>query len=264
VKLPGAVVAVTGASAGIGRACALAFAREGAKVAVAARRRDRLDALVAEIEAAGGSALAQGVDVAEERDVRAFVEAIRTKLGRLDVLVNNAGYGVHGRVEATPAEAFERLMRVNYLGTVHGCRAAVPLMKAQGGGVIINVSSIVGHRALPGGSAYAASKAAQISLTESLRVELRGTGVHVCSVHPISTVTEFHEVAARESTRGVGPMGPQQSAEAVARAIVRCARRPRPEVYPSFASRAIVWLNALAPGLVDWLAWHGARRAGRL
>jgi len=263
--LRGAVVAITGASAGIGHACALAFAREGARLAVAARRVDRLDGIVTAARAGGGEAMASAVDVGVESEVLAFVTRVVARFGRLDVLVNNAGFGVHGRVEDTPAHDFDRVMRVNYLGTVYGCQAAVPVMRRQGAGVIINVSSIVGHRALPGGSAYAASKAAQISLTESLRVELRGTGVAVCSVHPIGTRTEFHEVLTRES-RGarIGTMGKVQSAEDVARAIVRCARRPRPEVYPYAPSRALVWLNAVAPSVVDWLAEKGARRAGRL
>jgi NAD(P)-dependent dehydrogenase (short-subunit alcohol dehydrogenase family) len=263
--LRGAVVAITGASAGIGRETALAFAREGARVAVCARRTDRLRELAAQIAAAGSEALVQEVDVADEAQVGAFVRATVDRFGRLDVLVNNAGYGVRGRVEETPAEDYRRLMEVNYLGTVYGCRAAIPLMRAQGGGVIVNVSSIVGHRSLPGGGAYAATKAAQISLTESLRVELSGTGVHACTVHPIGTDTEFAEVAARASPgRKGGALGPQQTAQAVARAIVRCARRPRPEVYPYALARPLVWLNAVFPGLVDWLAARGARRAGRL
>ncbi len=197
--------------------------------------------------------------------VSRFVDDTVGRFGRLDVLVNNAGYGVRGRVEETPAEDYERLMRVNYLGTVYGCRAAVPIMRRQGSGVIVNVSSIVGHRAMPGGGAYAATKAAQISLTEALRAELRGTGVHACSVHPIGTDTEFADVASRASGgRGGGPVGPQQSAVDVARAIVGCARRPRPEVYPYPLSRAVVWLNAFAPGIGDILWSRAARRAGRL
>ncbi len=263
--LRGAVVAVTGASAGIGRATALAFAREGARVAVCARRQDRLESLAAEMRALGADVLTMGVDVADREQVRAFVAAVVGRFSRLDVLVNNAGYGTRGRVEDTPVEQYERLMRVNYLGTVHGCQAALPVMRAQGRGVLINVSSIVGHRSLPTGGAYAASKAAQISLTEALRVELRGSGVQACSVHPIGTRTEFGDVAAREAGEdAVAGVGPQQAPETVAAAIVRCARRPRPEVYPFAAARLIVWLNALAPGLSDRLAFRAAKRAGRL
>jgi NAD(P)-dependent dehydrogenase (short-subunit alcohol dehydrogenase family) len=264
--LRGAVVAVTGASAGIGRECVLAFARQGAHVAAAARRLDRLEALATEVRALGAEVLVLKTDVGEPDDVKRFVEATVERFGRLDVLVNNAGYGVRGTVEETPAASYERLMRVNYLGTVYGCQAAIPIMRRQGAGVIVNVSSIVGHRALPAGGAYAATKAAQISLTEALRVELRGTGVHACSVHPIGTETEFGDVAQRESGKDSagGAVGPQQSAQAVAKAIVRAAQRPRPEVYPYPLSRGIVWLAALAPGLSDWLAWRAARGAGRL
>jgi short-subunit dehydrogenase len=265
-ELRGAVVAVTGASAGIGRESVLAFARAGARVAAAARRLDRLEALAAEVRALGAEVLVVQTDVGDADDVKRFVQGTVDRFGRLDVLVNNAGYGVRGKVEETPASAYERLMRVNYLGTVYGCLAAIPIMRRQGAGVIINVSSIVGHRSLPTGGAYAATKAAQISLTEALRVELRGSGVYACTVHPIGTQTEFGEVAARESGKdsAAGGVGPQQSAGAVAKAIVRAAQRPRPEVYPYPLARAIVWLAALAPGLSDWLAWRAARGAGRL
>jgi len=265
VQLTGAVVAVTGASAGIGREAALEFAREGARLAIGARRADRLEALAEAIRAVGSEVLVLSLDVADERQVRAFVDQTVERFGRLDVLVNNAGCGVRGRVEETPSADYERLMRVNYLGTVYGCRAVVPVMRRQGQGVIINVSSIVGHRSLPGGGAYAATKAAQISLTEALRVELRGSGVYASSVHPIGTATEFVEVAERASEgRKGGPVGPQQAALAVARAIVRCAKRPRPEIYPYPLSRGVVWLNALAPSLGDWLWARAARKAGRV
>jgi len=265
VNLSGAVVAITGASAGIGRACALAFAARGARIAIAARRLDRLEEIAEQVRARGGEALAMAVDVGEDGPVEAFVRATVGRYGRLDVLVNNAGYGIRGPVGTMPVEAHERLMRVNYLGTVRGCRAAVPVMVAQGRGVIINVSSIVGHRSLPTGGAYAATKAAQISLTEALRVELRGTGVHACSVHPVGTETEFGAVQARESgDPQAKPLGPQQPASRVAEAIVRCAESPRPEVFPYPPSRAIVWLNAVAPGLVDWLSARAARKAGRI
>jgi short-subunit dehydrogenase len=265
LNLAGAAVAITGASAGIGRECARAFAEKGARVALAARRKGRLEELAAEIRGRGGHALAMAVDVGAEGEVERFVQATAERYGRLDVMVNNAGYGVRGLVAALPIEAHEQLMRVNYLGTVRGCRAAIPIMLAQRRGVIINVSSIVGHRSLPTGGAYAATKAAQIALTEALRVELRGTGVHACSVHPVGTETEFGEVQARASGDAEPkPFGPQQPARLVADAIVRCAERPRPEVYPYAPSRAIVWLNAFAPGLVDRLSARAARKAGRL
>jgi NADP-dependent 3-hydroxy acid dehydrogenase YdfG len=264
-SLRGAVVAVTGASAGIGWETALAFGREGARVAVAARRADRLTALCEQLRAMGTEALAVATDVGDKAQVDRFVDESVATFGRLDVLVNNAGYGVRGRVEATPAAAYDELMRVNYLGTVYGCQAAIPIMRKQASGVIINVSSIVGHRSLPTGGAYSATKAAQIALTEALRVELRGTGVYACTVHPIGTESEFGDVQARTSGETImKPVGPQQPASVVARAIVSCAGRPRPEVYPYPLSRALVWLNALSPSTVDWMASRAARKAGRL
>jgi short-subunit dehydrogenase len=265
VSLEGRVVAITGASAGIGRASALAFAARGARLVIGARRVDLLETVAGEIRARGGEALALPLDVADESQVSAFVRSAVDRYGRLDVLVNNAGYGVRGPVATTASGVFEQLMRVNYLGTVYGCLAALPVMTRQGSGVIINVSSIVGHRSLPTGGAYAATKAAQISLTEALRVELRGTGVHACTVHPVGTETEFGAVQARLSgDPSPKPFGPQQSAESVADAIVRCAEHPRPEVYPYWPSRAIVWVNAVVPGLVDYFSARAARSAGRL
>jgi NADP-dependent 3-hydroxy acid dehydrogenase YdfG len=262
-RLAGSVVAITGASSGIGREAALLFAEEGARLAVGARRLDRLETLAESLRARGSEVLVRPLDVSSEAEVNAFVEAVLGRFGRLDVLVNNAGFGVTGGAGEITADQYERLMRVNYLGTVYGCRAALPAMRRQGKGVLINVSSIVGKRALPGGGAYAATKAAQVSLTEALRVELMGSGVHACSVHPVGTTTEFGEVQARESGRNTGPLGPQQSAARVARAVVSCAVRPRPEVYPYAPSRVIPLVNAVAPGLVDRLARWGARRSGR-
>lgn len=263
MELRGAVVAITGASAGIGRACAFAFARAGARLALVARRVERLEEVAAALP--GTEVLVVRGDVAVERDVRAFVDATVARFGRLDVLVNNAGFGYRGSVEATPDDAWRRMMDANFHGTVYGCQAAVPVMRKQGAGVIINVSSIVGHRSMPGGGAYAATKAAQISLTEALRVEVADAGIAVCSVHPVGTTTEFGEVADRESGgRTAGPVGPQQTAEHVADAIVRCARRPRPEVHPHIASRALVVLNAVSPAFVDWWTRRAARKSGRL
>ena len=268
--LKGAAVAITGASSGIGWASALAFARQGARLAVCARREDRLRALAQEAAALGADCLVRAVDVAREAEVDAFVDAAVARFGRLDVMVNNAGYGIRGAVDETPVSDYQRLMDVNYMGTVYGCRAALRVMKPRGAGVIINVSSIVGHRSQPGFAAYSATKAAQVSLTESLRVELRGTGIAACSVHPIGTATEFADVADRDSPaaqrwrgqaagRKGGGSGPQQSAEAVADAIVKCARHPRPEVYPYRMARALVWINALWPAMADRMVARMAR-----
>ena len=256
MELKGAVVAIAGASSGIGLATARAFSKAGGHVSLAARRRDRLDSLVGELEKTGARALAVSADVAIEADVHRFVEETVRAFGRIDVMINNAGFGIRGKVEETPSADFERLMKTNFMGTVYGCQAALKHMRTQNRGVIVNVSSIVGHRALPGSGAYAATKAAQISLTESLRVELRGTGITALSVHPIATITEFGEVALRESSGRKGaPLGPRQTAEHVADTIVDAVRHPRPEVHPYWPARAAVAVNALFPSVIDW--WLG-------
>jgi short-subunit dehydrogenase len=256
VKIEGAVIAITGASSGIGRALALQCARAGADIAVCARRSERFPELMREIEGFGRRALAIPADVSIEADVHRFVDETVRVFGGIDVMVNNAGSGVRGTVEATPSAEFERLMRQNYLSTVYGVQAALRHMRPRGAGVIVNVSSVVGFRALANGAAYAATKAAQISVTESLRAELIGTGIDAISVHPIATKTEFSEVASRASGSRKGqPVGRSQTPEQVAKSILDAIRRPCPEVHPSWFSRALSAGNALVPGLVDrWAA----------
>jgi short-subunit dehydrogenase len=247
----GKAVAITGASSGIGRAAAEHLGRLGMSVALLARRADRLDALVESICAAGGRAVAVAGDVTVEADVERLVSSALTEFGHLDVMIANAGIGFHGSFEQTSPEIMQRLFDVNVMGTFYAARAAVPVFRAQRSGHLILVSSIAGQRAVGSRTAYAASKAAQARLGESLRVELAGAGVHVSVVFPVSTTTEFHETIKREFGHAEAPLGPSQSAEEVARVIAWCLEHPRAEVYPYWKSRALVILNAVAPGLVD-------------
>lgn len=245
------VVAITGASAGIGRATARRLARDGAQVVVAARRRDRLDALVREIAAANGQALAVVADVTRERDMQQLVAGSVDRFGRLDVMVCNAGFGVEGSADDVSSELMRKLIDVNYLGTFYAARAALPVFRRQGSGHLIFVSSIVGKRGVPHMGAYAATKFAQVGLAESLRAELVGTGIHLSVVFPVSTDTEFIEVMQQESGTASRAIGPQQTAEDVAGAIARAITHPAPEVYPYRKARGLVLLNAIAPGYCD-------------
>ena len=246
------VIAITGASAGIGRATALRMAREGAAVAICARRADRLDAVAAEIVAAGGQALPIAADVTRAEDMDGFVARTLERFGRLDVMMCNAGFGIAGAIDEIAPEQMQKLMDINYGGTYHATRAALPLFRRQGSGHIIVVSSIVGKRGVPYMGAYSATKFAQVGLAECLRSELVGTGIHVSVVYPVSTETEFFEVMSRETgTTVTRAYGPRQSVELVADAIARAIHRPIPEIYPHAKSRALVILNALAPGVTD-------------
>jgi short-subunit dehydrogenase len=245
------VIAITGASAGIGRATAVRLARSGAAVVLCARRRNRLDEVVAEIARAGGEADAIVADVTKEDDMQALVARAVDRFGRLDVMVCNAGFGIYGRIDDITAAQMRRLMDVNYLGSYHAARAALPIFRRQAGGHVILVSSIVGKRGVPYMGAYAATKFAQVGLAECLRAELTGSGIDVSTVFPISTDTDFFAVMMRESGHATRAGGPRQSAAAVAEAIARAIDHPVAEVYPYRLSRGLAVLNALAPGLCD-------------
>src|SRR5829696_3173847 len=202
-------VLITGGSAGIGRATALRLARDGAAIALCARRADRLDAVAAEIVAAGGHALPIVADVTSEADMNLLVAKTVERFGRLDVMMCNAGFGIAGAIdEITPAQ-MHQLMEINYTGTYLATRAALPVFRRQSAGHIIMVSSIVGKRGVPYMGAYSATKFAQVGLAECLRAELLGTNIHVSLLFPVSTETEFFNVMSAQTggivTRGAGP-----------------------------------------------------------
>jgi short-subunit dehydrogenase len=187
--------------------------------------------------------------------VRGMVEQVAARWGRLDVLVNNAGRGFAATLEQTTALELRELMELNVVAVLGATQAALPIMRRQGSGHVINVSSVVGRRAVPYRSAYSATKFALGALSEALRVELTGTGIAVTLVYPIRTTgTEFPDVEVQKAPWR--PMGPVQSAERVARSILGCVRRPRPEVYPYWPVRVLAVMSVIAPGLVD----RGMRR----
>src|SRR6185295_5824570 len=196
---PSRVVAITGASSGIGRATALRLARDGAAVVLCARRADRLEAVAAEIVAAGGQALPMVADVTSAADMDGLVARGIETFGRLDVMMCNAGFGVAGAIDQVPPDQMQRLLDINYTGTYHATRAALAVFRPQRSGHIIIVSSIVGKRGVPYMGAYAATKFAQVGLAECLRAELLGTQIHVSVVFPVSTETEFFDVMANET-----------------------------------------------------------------
>lgn len=245
------VIAITGASSGIGRATALRLARDGASVAICARRRERLDEVAAEIASAGGTALAVTADVTRPEDMEAFVQATVERFGTLDVMMCNAGHGVYGELDRVDPAHMRDLMDVNFHGTFLAAQSALRVFRARGRGHIIIVSSIVGRRGIPFMGPYSATKFAQVGLAECLRAELLGTDIHVSTVYPISTETEFHGVMMARSGFATRARGPRQSPEIVANAIAGAIARPRPEVYPYALSKGLSVLATLAPGLCD-------------
>lgn len=260
VDLSGRTAVITGASSGIGLACAEHLARAGVAVVLGARRADRLHAAAEGIRSSGGKVETVTMDVTREEEVVALVQRARDVFGGLDIMVCNAGFGYYGTVEGTPGDVMQRMMDVNFMGTFYGARAALPLFQQQQRGHLIIISSIVGQRGIAQMSGYSATKAAQVGFAESLRTEFAGTEIHVSVVYPISTETEFRDAMDRDYGHSVRGLGPTQSADDVARAVVACARRPRPEVYPHVWSRGLAVLNAIAPGFTDRFVKRFGRR----
>jgi NADP-dependent 3-hydroxy acid dehydrogenase YdfG len=255
--LDGMVVVITGASAGIGKALAQALHPRGARMVLAARRLERIDALNQEL---GGEHLAVQCDVSDRAQCESLVLRAAEHFGRIDTLVCNAGYGVLRRVVEAGAEEVEQLFRTNVFGTTDCVRPAVPVMRGQdvrGGwrGQVMIVSSVVARRALPLYGVYSATKAAQLSLAEALRVELRADRIAVTSVHPVGTDTEFGDAARMAANHNLAiqkvPGEVQQTAETVARRMIRAIESPRPEVWPFAPARWAVSVGTLLPGFVD-------------
>ena len=258
------IVAITGASAGIGRATALRLARNGDALLICARRSDKLHAVADEIRAAGGQAVPIVADVTRVGDMDRFIAAAVDRFGRLDVILCNAGFGIAGTIDDVTPDQMRELVDINYMGTFYATRAAMPVFRRQGAGHVIIVSSIVGKRGVPYMGAYAATKFAQVGLAECLRSEVVGSNIHVSVVYPVSTETEFFDVMSqRTGTLVTRAAGPRQHASVVADAIAGAIDRPVPEVFPHFKSRALVWANTFAPGFTDRVVKRFGRKPVR-
>jgi NADP-dependent 3-hydroxy acid dehydrogenase YdfG len=229
--LRGEIVFVTGASSGIGRACARAFAREGARLLLAARRVERLDQLAPELrDLGGGEVRTARLDVRSEPDVSGMIAALPADWQRIEVVVNNAGLsrGLDPLHEGKLSD-WNEMIDTNVMGLLHVDRAVLPHMIARGRGTVVHIGSIAGRQAYPGGNVYCASKAAVRALTEGLRIDLLGTGVRVSAIDPGMVETEFSEVRFHGDTaraaavyRGTRPL----TADDVAEVVVFAATRP--------------------------------------
>ena len=254
-ELKDMTVAITGASAGIGRALAVELHRCGARLALAARRIDMLTELNREL---GGDHLILRTDVSQEDDCAAFISAAQTRFGRIDTLVCNAGYGIMRNIGEMTSTEWQALMATNVYGTTNCIYAALPAMSTQSErygwrGQMMIVSSCLARRSGPEVGAYAATKAAQLSIAEALRLELAEQRIAVTSVHPIGTDTEFIDAAAaiggRKFSRDSNE--PIQSASTVAERMVKAIIHPRPEVWPYPLARWAFGLATLFPSMTD-------------
>ena len=251
----GQAVIVTGASAGIGKALALQLARQGARMAIAARRAERLEQVAADCRALGAEALVVPTDVADEAQCIALVEKTVAAFGRLDMLINNAGTGAEGLLEELPdLTLFKHVMDVNFYGTVYCTYYAVKHLK-QTQGRIVNISSLSGRTPLPSYASYIASKHAIQGFSDSLRMELAKAGVSVTMICPYYVATGLLQRMAEKSKprgpagRGIDP-DKVMTADHCAQIVLKSAARRKREVLMG-PSWLIVWLRLIAPGLSD-------------
>lgn len=246
-------VLITGGSSGIGRAIAEAVAKRGGALCLAARRVARLNSVADELEASF-SGIPRPVccqcDVTDRHAVRRLVAECVDRLDGLDVLFNNAGVSVYGPFERTAADDFAAVMAVNYLGAVNCMLEALPVMRRQGSGRIVNISSVAGLHGVPYLSAYSASKAALTAASQSLRAELAGSSIGVTTVHV--DYTESGIFAAEKNVGGARrPGGPYAATAKVAEAIVRAVESGKRDFAVSFRGRALGVARAIAPGIVE-------------
>ena len=250
------VVVISGASAGVGRATAIEFARKGAAVALLARSEDGLAGAVRDVEAAGGTALAIPVDVADAAAVEAAAEHIEQSLGPINVWVNSAMVTVFSAFHEMPAEEFQRVTQVTYLGTVNGTRAALARMRPRNAGCIIQVGSALAYRGIPLQSAYCGAKFAIRGLTDALRAELiyDKSAVHITMVQLAAFNTPQFDWARHRLPAQPQPLPPVFQPEIAARAIVWSAAHRRRELWVGFSSWKTILATQLFPGLSDKIA----------
>lgn len=256
-------VVITGASAGVGRAAAVAFARRGWAVALMARGRQGLEAARREVEGAGGEALVAAADVADPEAVSAAAERVAAAWGRIDVWVNNAMATVFAPVEDITPEEFKRVTDVTYLGQVHGTLAALKHMRRQGGGTIVQVGSALAYRSIPLQSAYCAAKAAARGFTDSLRSELihDGSRIRLTMVHLPAINTPQFDWSRSRLPRRLQPVPPIHDPEVAGEAIVRAAQEAPRELWVGGPTMQAILGTMAAPGPLDRLmarqAWDG-------
>lgn len=257
-------IVITGASSGIGLATAFACAKAGMPVVLAARRLGRLQDAVASIEREGGKALALACDVGKDDDCQRLIDDACARFGPIYAAFANAGYGFESSIEHSTPEQLRDIFEVNFWGTVRVFHAAMPVLRARGEGHLLACSSCLSKISMPYFGAYSATKAAQDHICRAMRLELRGSGIHVSSVHPVRTRTEFFD----ETDRRSDPTGAtirkrlaiMQPPERVADAVVACLRRPRGEVWTSGLMRTAMGLAGIFPQTADRMLALALRR----
>ena len=246
-------VIITGASSGIGWHLALQLAEIGCRVIVCARREERLSDLAAQIKSAGGTCAIVAGDVCDVQVRQQLLVAANENFGGVDILINNAGIGAMGRFDEASPDRLRQIFEVNFFAMAELIRELLPLLKTGNDPMIVNMNSVLGHRATPLKSEYCASKFAVHGLSDAIRAELSADGVDLLLVSPSTTDSDFFDSAIEDETgkdwKKSGAMPP----EIVAAKTIRAMRKRRHEIILTFGGRIIVWLDRIIPGIANRL-----------
>lgn len=253
-KLSGLRVLVTGSSQGIGRALVVEAAKRGCKVLAAARSQPLLDELAAEVRAAGGTVETVAADITKPDDRAAMVEAATRHFGGLDVLINNAGIGATGHFMDSEPDVLRQIFETNFFGLTETTRVFLPLLKQGVTPAIVNISSVVGKRALPARSLYSASKFAVAGFSEAIRAELAKDGIDVLVVSPGLTQTNFSKNMLEQKARMQMDHMRGMTSEEVAVATLKAVERGAVETTLTLKGKLLVLVNRFAPWIVDFFS----------
>jgi short-subunit dehydrogenase len=258
LDLSGMHALVTGASSGIGHALALRLAEQRVRLVLASRNRERLDALAATIRQRGGEAHAVPTDIADATQRAHLIDAAVAALGGLDILVNNAGIGAIGPFSDSTEDRLRRIFEVNFFGCTELTRLALPHLRQGRHPMVVNISSILGKRAIPDMAEYCGSKFALQGWSEGLRPELARFGIHVLVVSPGTVESEFRANLLEDRAKGRW-RARGMSADRCAMLTIAAMRARRNEIVVTAGAKTLAWLNRLSPRLVDWLMKRYAR-----
>ncbi len=242
---------VTGASSGIGWHLAKQLAALGVEIVACARREDRLEQLAVEIQSVGGKCIIVAGDITSKATRKELIETCASQLGGLDLLINNAGVGAMGRFDEADADRLRQVFEVNFFAIADMIRESLSMLKQGNHPMIVNMSSVLGHRAAPLKSEYCASKFALHGFSDSIRAELAGNGVDLLLVSPSTTDSEFFDHALEDNTHRNWKRRGAMPPEVVAAKTIRAIRKGKHEIILTHGGRFIVWLDRLIPGIAN-------------
>ncbi|MCG3164440.1 MAG: putative oxidoreductase [Bacteroidia bacterium] len=258
-------VIITGASSGIGKACAEAFAKRGANIVISGRNKENLEQATEEIRKTGAQILAVAGDVSKENDCKLLIEKTIEKFGGIDILINNAGISMRALFKDLQLDVIRKVMDINFWGTVYCTKYALPyLLKTKGS--VVGISSIAGYNGLPGRTGYSASKFAMQGFLDALRIENLKTGLHVLVACPGYTASNVRNAAlvADGSAQGESPRDEEKmmSAEEVAEEIVKAVEKRKRTIVLTGQGKLAVWMNKFFPALTDKLVFNAVAKEG--